>query len=400
MDDRSDAPSEYTYHDALDLPAASDLIAKNDACADVLVEPPRAARSFVRRRPEFLADPDNVGLFSGLSPDSFFSPPAFIVRARNARVVGFRTLLTKDGRFFNDDSITGEKRQQQFLDSLSMPDPLNEETGLRRLETSNSFVLDLRGRQIRHIPGTTVLLSSAEPSNYGSWLFRVLPKLETLKRFSLDESVRFLVWAGLPSFREYLKIAGVPENRVIQHDPKNVIYEFDRVIVPSIRNNQAFFDAESLAFYARMREEFGVPQESGTRIYVSRLSQSQLGSPRAMQNEAELIERLRGMAFHIVNPEKLSVPEQVRIFSSASMVVGPSGSGMFNVVFCHRGTKVIDVESEPHWIHAHLCLFSSCGLRFGIFVGKAVDKEFTTHHKPWSVNIEALIDRIDAFSLA
>ena len=400
MDDRSHAPTEYTYHDVLDLPRAADFIAENGVEADVFVEPPGVPRPFERRIPEFLDDPDNVGLFSGLAQDSFLSPPAFVARARNARVVGFRTILLNDGRFFNDDSIPGDHRRSEFLDALAMPDPLNEETGLRRLETSKSFILDFRGRQVKRIPGTTVLLSSAEPSNYGSWLFRALPKLETLKRFSIDESVKFLVWAGQPTFREYLEIVGVPENRVIQHDPQNEIYELHRVIVPSIRNNQAFLDAESLALYARMRGKFGIPQESGTRIYVSRLSQSQRGSPRALRNEAELVERLREMAFQIVNPERLSVPEQVRIFSSASMVVGPSGSGMFNVVFCHPGAKVIDIESEPHWIHAHLCLFSSCGLRFGIFVGKAVDKDFKTHHKPWSVNIEALTERIEAFSLA
>ena len=398
MDDRNNVPTDYVYRDALSLPSASDLFAENDAWADVLIEAPGVVRSFERKRPEFLDDPDNTGLFSELSSAIFYSPPAFVARARRARVVGFRTVLTNDGSFFNDDSEMDEKSRLNFLNALSMPDPRNEETGLRRLGDSESFVLDRRGRTTHPIPGFTVLLSSAEPSNYGSWLFRVLPKIQTLQRFNLDQNIKFLVWAGLPTFREYLEVLGIPANRVILHDPTNVVYQLERLIVPSMRNNQAFLDAESLALFSRMRTEFGGPQESGKRIYVSRLSQSQLGSSRAMQNEAELIERLKGMAFHIVNPEKLSVREQVRVFSSASMVVGPSGSGMFNVVFCHPGTKVIDIESEPHWIHAHLCLFSSCSLRYGIFMGKAVDSNFTDHHKPWTVNIKALTGRIDSFS--
>lgn len=400
MDEGSDLPTDYRYQDALDLPANDDLFSETDTLADVLVEPPRVVRSFVRPLPEFLSDPDDVGLFSGLSPDVFFSPPAFVARAQNARVVGFRTVLLNDGRFFNDDSIAGEEKRKEFLRTLSMPDPLNEETGLRRVEGGGAFKLELNGRQVQRIAGTTILLSSAEPSNYGSWLFRVLPKVEMIKRFSLDREASFLVWAGLPTFQEYLQILEVPEDRIIQHDPKNVVYQLDRAIVPSIRNNQAFIDGESLGLFEKMRNKFGDRREAGKRIYVSRLSKSNLGSSRIMQNEAALIERLKGMAFQIVNPEELSVPEQIRVFSSASMVVGPSGSGMFNAVFCYPGTKVIDIESEPHWIHAHLCLFASCGHRFGIFVGKAADKDFRTHHKPWNVNIDALVERIKDFSLA
>ena len=395
---RVGTPVGYEYQDALSLPPAASLLSEPEIWTDVLVEPPGLARSFVRKAPEFLADPDGVGLFSGFSQNAFFCPPAFLARARDARVVGFRTVLTNDGRFFNDDSLAPGKERQEFLRALSMADPLNEETGLKRNGDGEHFALEVDNRSIQQIAGTTVLLGSAEPSNYGSWLFRVLPKLQTIKRFDVDEEVRFLVWAGFPSFKEYLAMLGVAESRIIQHEPRSAIYELERILVPSIRNNQAFLDKESLELYASLRSTFGSPQERGRNIYVSRLSQS--GSSRAMLNEAELIKRLKAMGFQIVNPEELSVREQIRVFSSASMVVGPSGSGMFNVVFCHPGTKVIDIESEPHWIHAHLCLFSSCNLRFGIFVGNAADRDFTTHHKPWQVNITALLDQIQAFSLA
>jgi hypothetical protein len=67
---------------------------------------------------------------------------------------------------------------------------------------------------------------------------------------------------------------------------------------------------------------------------------------------------------------------------------------MFNVVFCYPGTKVIDLESEPHWIHAHRCLLASCDLEYGFFVGQAADRCYQQHHQPWTVNIEALVQRI------
>ena len=119
-----------------------------------------------------------------------------------------------------------------------------------------------------------------------------------------------------------------------------------------------------------------------------------------MLNEPELVARLTDLGFRIIEPETLSVTDQILAFSSAEMVVGPSGSGMFNVAFCHPGTKVIDIESEPHWIHAHRSLFASCSLRYGIFVGNALERTFEVHHQPWKVNIDALISQIAAFSQA
>jgi capsular polysaccharide biosynthesis protein len=388
--------SIYKYRDALDLPAAAADHLAAGLPASVFVEAPGKARRFKRRAPHFHDDPDGVGLFSAFADDRIICPPPFVVSARNARVVGFRTVLTEDGFFFNDDSIRARFRRG-FLTQLGMPDPLNEETGLWPAGATNRFALEPGDREVQRVEGTAILLSSQEPSNYGSWLFRVLPKLHTIAQLGLRVPPRYLLWVEIPAFQEYLKLMNIEEHQIVHHDPKNVIYELDHVIVPSNRNNQAFLDPQSVALFAGLRDKLGAPRQPGTRIYVSRM-QTRNTSSRLMLNEPELIERLSALDFRIVPPETLSVAEQIRVFSSAEMVVGPSGSGMFNVVFCHPGTKIIDIESEPHWIHAHRNLLASCGLRHGIFIGNATDHDFRDHHKPWTVNIDALISRIESFS--
>jgi hypothetical protein len=72
----------------------------------------------------------------------------------------------------------------------------------------------------------------------------------------------------------------------------------------------------------------------------------------------------------------------------------PSGSAMSNVVFGHPGTKIIDIESEPHWIFVYTNLFGSCGPVCGIFKAKAQDQDWSVHHRRFTVNIEALMARI------
>jgi hypothetical protein len=117
-----------------------------------------------------------------------------------------------------------------------------------------------------------------------------------------------------------------------------------------------------------------------------------------MLNEAELIERLRPLGFEVIEPQRRPAKEQIAAFASADLVVGPSGSAMLNAVFCRPGARLIDIESEPHWIYPHTSLFASAGLQYGVFEGVAVDRDWSVHHKPFKVNIEALLRRIEAFA--
>jgi hypothetical protein len=90
---------------------------------------------------------------------------------------------------------------------------------------------------------------------------------------------------------------------------------------------------------------------------------------RVMLNEEQLAHRLRAAGFELIQTHTMSLRQQVEAFSSADFIVGAAGSAMFNVVFSHPGTKLVDIE--PHWIFGHTNLFGSCGLDHGIFEAKA-----------------------------
>jgi hypothetical protein len=313
------APAIYKYNDSIELPAVDRDHLDTRVSAAVFVEPPGKTRSFPRYAPEFVSDPDGVGLFSGFVPDTITSPPVFVAAARNARVVGFRTVLTENGLFFNDDSVSGPGQRQRFLMGLAGPYPANEENGFRAAGEIDRFFLDPGERPTQRVKGTTVLLCSAEPSNYGSWLFRTLPKLRTLTHINLRDPLRYLVWAGFPAFYQYLDLLGISEYQIIHHDLSNVIYHLEKAIIPSVRNNQAFLDPESVTLFASLREQFGGPVQPGVKIYVSRVQHSESeASARVMLNERELVDRLVDLDFRIIEPETLSVAEQILAFSTAS----------------------------------------------------------------------------------
>lgn len=382
------------YTSPLSLPQVSRHELPAAAQASVHVEPPGADRLLPRHAPEFIDDPAATGLFDGLGADTYVSPPAFLTAFQRPTLFGYRALAW-DGRFCTDAAGTASAETGRFLDGLSSPDPFpNEDTGLTAAP-GGGFDLPCGSRRQRHHAGTAVVLCSHEPSNYGSFLFRVLPKLHAVRAHGLGH-LPVVVWAHNPAFLELLRLAGVPPSQVIQHDT-GAFVTFDRVIAPSLRNPHAYLDSESHAFFQDMARDNG-GTGGGRRLYVSRLGQGRRSvSTRLMLNEAEVAAAMAGLGFEVIEPEQLSPAEQIAAFASADIVVGPSGSGMFNVVFCRPGTKVLDIESEPNWIYAHTGLFASCKARYGLFVAAVDPADPAPVHKRFSVDVPALTARVAAF---
>jgi capsular polysaccharide biosynthesis protein len=83
-----------------------------------------------------------------------------------------------------------------------------------------------------------------------------------------------------------------------------------------------------------------------------------------MRNEGSIVAELQQRGFEIVTPDILSLAEQVRLFRDASLIVGPHGAGMTNIVFCEPGTIVYELLST-HYRNACFCsLAHVCGLRY------------------------------------
>jgi capsular polysaccharide biosynthesis protein len=341
--------------------------------------------------PVFHDDPDRAMVFPPFEERDVISPPVFTLSLRNVKLTGFRTILSSEGFFTNDLGHASEEREQGFEKGLRTSEEL---TGLKFDTTDNAFKLDSNVQEATHLEGPVVVLTSAEAGNYGSFVFRELVKLINL--YGIPPDWRFLLHISIDTFIQFLALAGVPENRIIRQEPRQSYY-IDQAIIPCIRNPFTYMDHATSEFYRRLRLQ--CDEDIGrTRIYVARSSiNSTRKAGRVMLNEPELIRQLQSLDFYIVEPEYLTAAQQVATFANAELVVGPSGSGMFNAAFCRPGTKIIDIESEPHWVFQLSCLFASLGLPYGIFEASAVNRDWSVHHKPFHVNIDALVQRVLSF---
>jgi capsular polysaccharide biosynthesis protein len=380
--------NSYAYRNPLDLPriAFSDIVA--NGAEGVFVEEPGSPRRFTRSAPTFHDDPDGVGLFPAFQDLAVVSPPVFTASLRHVTLAGFRSILRDDGTFINDLGHLTPQDCEGFVSGLGAS---NELGPLRPTATPGVFAGDLDAYPQVRLDGPVVLLTSAEPGNFGSFLYREIVKWLNVRHG--PDAWRLLVHLPNRSFEDLLELAGAPMDRVIRHDI-HTVYRIEQAIAPGVRAPFAFLDPQMRALFAAMREKCATG-ERGRRIYVSRLSVSAINpNGRVMRNEAEFSSRLKTAGFERVEPEQLSARQQIALFASADFVLGPSGSGMFNCVFCRPGTKLVDIESEPHWIYPHCNLFASSGLDYAILEGRAEDRDFSVHHKPWRVDIDAVLKRI------
>lgn len=87
---------------------------------------------------------------------------------------------------------------------------------------------------------------------------------------------------------------------------------------------------------------FEISREKPKRIIVTRGS----STTRRWLNEKDCLDALISMGFILIDPNNLSLLQQVEQFQNAEVVIGPHGAGLTNIMFCNTGTKVIEIRSN------------------------------------------------------
>lgn len=135
-----------------------------------------------------------------------------------------------------------------------------------------------------------------------------------------------------------LSIQSLPARARVTCDELVVV---DRRVDARIQHFAGREDLEELA--AAYRTSYGLGAAAPTRrLYLSRAGVRL----RQLGNEDEVAAALAARGFEIIRPETLPHDAQVELFGTAAMVVGTSGAGFANLLFCAPGTRV--VETCPH----------------------------------------------------
>jgi hypothetical protein len=187
--------------------------------------------------------------------------------------------------------------------------------------------------------------------NYYHWLVEILPAAFLSQRLGDEfESYPFLVpeqYEEYSSFRDSLDVfrAGRPvvsmradrqyriDDLVIIDSPVNGPFNLPGGVWPEVKD----YSQNTAALTAYRDEILGalvVPSTpGGQKIFLAR------ASARRNYNQDELIEIARSFGVEVVYPENLTFLEQVKLFRSASLIVGASGAAWANMLFCMGGSR-------------------------------------------------------------
>jgi capsular polysaccharide biosynthesis protein len=317
-----------------------------------------------------------------------------LTRVVDARVIGFSAVLAQDGRLLAPHEIKVEETADFIVRNAY------NHQGFLFEAVEGGLLIRFGARETpRRIAGRALFLHNIEPGNYGSFMFRQLPQL----LFAAEEGIEpdhYIVGDRTPWLGEALQLAGLPRRPVFT--VAEVCGDiFDELWIASGLDDGGYLSERTrmgmAAFKGRALDLIGVPDRVPDRVYVSRRL-SALHRPwyRVMQNEAEVEELLQRNGFEIVYPETLSLADQVRTFSQAQCVVGPSGSGMFNAAFAPKGCRVLDIETFHYTVAQHALFYSSCALPYAfLFATPEPEGPAPLIHRSYVVPMVRLLAALD-----
>jgi len=255
-----------------------------------------------------------------------------------------------------------------------------------------------RLQDAQRVPGPVLFATSDEPHNWGLWLLYVLP---AIVHFTQHRHLyrKLFVFAAHPNMRALLALLGVRDDDMILHDC-GTAYWFEEVHVFRQSVRDCCISPVARLLYAQLRDMIVARHGPSDvrKLYVARLRRTrELSAYRGLLNEQALADRLETLGYVAIEPEFMTVVDQMRLFAGADRIVAIGGAGLFNTVFCHSGTRLLDIESTPLYLDAHSNIFAGCGLEYGLMIGREDEADDSVTHKRWSIDLEAAMPAIADF---
>jgi capsular polysaccharide biosynthesis protein len=122
------------------------------------------------------------------------------------------------------------------------------------------------------------------------------------------------------------------------------------------------------------------------KLYISR-SRAKI---RKLSNESQVIELLKKHEFEVIYLENMSLMEQIKLFSSAKVVLSVHGAGLANILFCDKRVNVIELFPKDTYetLSHYYRLANYLGMNYFMLEGSSklyVSQEF-------NINLDKLED--------
>jgi hypothetical protein len=264
-----------------------------------------------------------------------------------------------------------------------------------KYDPANDAIVETPAKQTVDCDGCFIV-DSYESAAFGSWLFRIMPKiLLLLPKLPVR---RVMLFDGAPWIADMIKL--------IEPQPKIVSRAFRRTFrllnpsVPSLASPDAYHRPEIQAALEPIIERAcrAFPN-TPEKIYVSRRKVAiRRPTRRVLENETELVEHLLARGFVEFIPEDRPLLEQFAHIAQARIIVSPGGSNLYGCYFARKADFIIDLEASNVFLDHHFSALASCGRPFTMICGKQNERATHPHHHNWTIDIPTLLAGLDSIA--
>ncbi len=202
---------------------------------------------------------------------------------------------------------------------------------------------------------SVISLVAGRQDMFYHWMYEVLPRFALIQgiegKIYIDQGQRFQ--------RESLALLGIDPERIIDASQFQGV-QAEELIVPAIPPLPTRWSCDFL------RAHIQVEREGKRRLYLSRKD----AAKRRVLNEEELLPILEREGFEVATTSSLPFAEQVKLFASAEIVVGPHGAGFSPLTFCKPGTSVLELFSPAYSHRCYWQVAAAAGLPYHYLLGE------------------------------
>lgn len=255
----------------------------------------------------------------------------------------------------------------------------------------------------RHVPGFSLVATSAVSYNYYHWLAQAMPFLATAQSLLADaaceERITIVTGREQPFHRQMINalFAETADVDLLFLDPseyvtlENAWYsdvvgeDAPRCLVP-----------EQVTLVNKLTDALRCGNaEPFRRIYISRAD----AIARKMANEAELSEALAPRGIEVLTLANMTVVEQIERFREATLVIGPHGAGLTNILFSKPGTTLFELRQVEYRNDCIRRLAQNVGVHhFSLTFHEALATE--GGDKQWLADIHTVLKTLDQLASA
>jgi capsular polysaccharide biosynthesis protein len=299
-----------------------------------------------------------------LEGENFIPNSLTVIELADGKVVG-------SGRF----AATKENVVVEKVQSLKGCRDINNHSALRQR----------RFRVPKYRQGTAFLLgATSSDCNYYHWLIDSIPRWKIIQEANYSDYDYVLLQESPSRFQdEFLDRLAVPVSKRL-HCSKNMVHQFERLVVPSMPVHEWIVPAWSCAW---LRSLFPAKNPGPEKIFISRRNAVR----RRLSNEADLEKELVAAGFVPVRLEQLSVAQQAELFYSAKCIVASHGAGLANLAFSSTGTSVIEICPSQRTPPFYRYLAAAAGVRYVPVLGIPIERK---PEENFAVEVSAVVKTV------